>query len=323
MLRLLKLLAAVTGGIALILGAIVWTTAGQVISPPKRALQAYHHEWLSQPEAHGITIEPIACLDEKVPVLIVEPAPSAGPGERGRIVRRQLAERGRQLRPYGEISGNLVLLHGRKGRKEDLLPVAERFCAAGFRCILLDLPAHGESPLSAAKFGSTEFEAAIPQNVLAELGLDGEPCALWGMSMGGAYAVSAARSGQWRTVIVVCSFDRLDTVISEQSRRRLGRVGTVFGAAVRRAMIWRDGPISKSVNPAVWANEVTIPAMVVHGDADRLFATVRGRNLFDGFASLEKTWVPVPGGDHTRILVTPMPLYATMADWFLQRLGSG
>ncbi len=167
MLRLLKLLlAVVTGGIALILTTFVWTTAGQVISPPKRALQAYHHEWLSQPEAHGIIIEPISCLDEKAPVLILEHAPSAGPGERGWIVRRQLAERGRKLRPYGEISGNFVLLQGRKGRKEDLLPVAEWFCAAGFRCILLDLPAHGESPLSAAKFGSTEFEAAIPQNVL-------------------------------------------------------------------------------------------------------------------------------------------------------------
>ena len=68
-----------------------------------------------------------------------------GPTPRQRQLRAQLRTRGLALPVYGNVHGTLILLHARKGRKEDLLPVAERFAAAGFRCLIPDLPAHGES----------------------------------------------------------------------------------------------------------------------------------------------------------------------------------
>ena len=143
---------------------------------------------INNPEDFGLSISSYDCLEGQVPCLLVEPDGIAGAGKRGKLLRQQLAAKRVELTAYGQVRGIVVLLHGRNGRKEDLLPVAERFVAAGFRCVLLDLPAHGDSPIESMSFGSSEFERQIPRRVLTEVksqfGLPDEPAVLWGLSMG-------------------------------------------------------------------------------------------------------------------------------------------
>lgn len=69
---------------------------------------------------------------------------------------------------YGNVRGILALLHGRKGRKEDLLPVAERFAGAGFRSVIPDLPAHAESSIATLKFATDRSESELAARVLEE-----------------------------------------------------------------------------------------------------------------------------------------------------------
>lgn len=122
-----------------------WLAADQLLHPPRRALQDYHLEFLAHPAAHGVILRRFTCSDG-TPALLCEPDGKAKAGRRGELIREQLAARGVTLHPYGEMIGTLVLVHGRRGRKEDYLLIAERFCAAGFRCVLPDLPAHGDHP---------------------------------------------------------------------------------------------------------------------------------------------------------------------------------
>ena len=63
-----------------------------------------------------------------------------------------------------------------------------------------------------------------------------------------------------------------------------------------------------------------MPVLVAHGDADSLIPLAGGQRLFQSFASEEKRFVIVPSGDHNNVLVTRMPLYSIMADWFLRSL---
>lgn len=298
----------------------------ELVAPPRRELQAYHAEWLDHPGAHGISIQRVACLNGRVPCLIVAPDSQHGLGERGKIIRTQLVAEGLSLPAFGTVLGNLVLLHGRHGRKEDLLPVAERFCAAGFRCFLPDLPAHGESPLGSVSFGSTGFDRALAGAVLKEgsraLGSPELPAALWGMSMGGAYATGAAAqdSGTWSCLVIVSSFDSLDGLIEEQAAKRFGPVGPILAIAVRRLANQRHQLDTAAIRPDQWARMVGSPVLVVHGTADPLIDLTRGRALFDAFASTEKKWIEVDSGRHDNVLVTPMPIYATMAAWMIRHL---
>ena len=196
-------------------------------SPSRRAIQEYHLSWLDSPQRHGVSIEKTLCIDEKVPALVVTPTTEIG--KRGEKIREQLTARGCQIPQIknltkDQITHTVVLLHGRSGRKEDLLSIAERFCAVGFRCILIDLPAHGDSPVNTVKFGSTEWEQDIPYKVLLECSekynFSPDDASLWGMSMGGSFANSALadkeHGSHWKKAIIVCSFDKLSGIIHDK-----------------------------------------------------------------------------------------------------------
>ncbi|MEM7384557.1 MAG: alpha/beta fold hydrolase [Verrucomicrobiota bacterium] len=306
------------------IGGLVWM-AWSLVSPPRRNLQDYHRQRLEHPGEHGIRIQSFSAAMGSIPALLVEPRPNGSPGKRGKVLRRQLEERGRSLPAHGTITGTLVLLHGRNGRKEDMLPVAERFCAAGFRCLLPDLPAHGESPIKKTRFGQAPFEAELPAALLEEAGKNFQfttrPAGLWGISMGGSFATRATADApdRWDGLVIVCSFDRLDLVIENQCRRRLGFLGEPAAVFVTSLAHRFGGPRYETVQPALWARSVTAPVLVAHGNADPLISLEQGRRLFDGFAqSRDSRWVEVDGGDHHDVLITPMPLYSIMADWFLE-----
>lgn len=305
---------------------VVVRASSELVSPARRPLQDYHREWLEHPAAHGILIQKFTALDGRVPCLLVLPDASAGPSPRVATIRRQLEERGISLPSFGETFGNLVLMPGRNGNKEDLLPVAERFCAVGFRCILPDLPSHGESPEKICTFGASDLDARVPSGVLADAArrfhFPRQPAGLWGMSMGGAYLARAASlpGSDWQALVVVCSFDSLDAVLERKLFSFTGPAAPVFGRAIRRACVLRGGVDPSAVQPAKWAAAVSAPLLMAHGTDDELIPEAFGRRLFDAYGSAEKRWVSVEGGTHDRVLVTNMPLYATMAEWFLTHL---
>ncbi|CAN5586071.1 hypothetical protein BH09VER1_BH09VER1_40480 [soil metagenome] len=307
-------------------GAIIWKASTELMTPTRRALQDYHRDWLERPSEHGVTIQRFSALDGKVPCLLVTPDPSVGISKRGDTVRRQLQEKGLVLQPFGATFANLVLLHGRNGRKEDLLPVAERFCAVGFRCVIPDLPAQGESPLQVIRYATSDFEASIPASVLTEaltqFHLPSDPAGLWGMSMGGAYLAKAASlpSAPWKALVVVCSFDSLDAVVAQKAASYTGPAGPLFAKVVEELCVLRGGVSPADVQPAKWAASVTTPVFVAHGDHDSLISLSQGQLLYQAYASPDKIWTVVKDGDHDRILVTEHPLYAEMAAWYLKYL---
>lgn len=303
-----------------------WLQSFYLFSPSRKALEPHQLGTLGDPRGHGLRIREHGCMDGLTPCLLVEPAEDAAPGRRGMLLRQQLISDGMTLPAYGEARGIVVLLHGRNGRKEDLLPVAERFIAAGLRCAIPDLPAHGDSRIETTGFGAAPGEAELPRRVLEDLrkayGLPREPAALWGMSMGGAYAVRAASAEPqaWSGLVVVSSFESLDPVVDRQLRRTLGPLAMPFRALLDGIDRARGTVDIAAVQPREWARQVRSPALVVHGTKDPLIPAQSGRELFEALASRDKQWLDVPGGAHDRVLVTEMPLYAQMSRWLVERL---
>lgn len=269
-------------------------------------------------------IDEVSLLDGDAPSLLVRADAKAGPGKRGVVLRDQLIADGVDLPTYGEVKGLLVLLHGRNGRKEDLLPVAERFCAAGFACVVPDLPAHGESPIETVGFGVREFEERLAGRLADEarslLGLGIVPEFLWGMSMGGSFAVHAAalEPERWERLVIVASFDRLSGVVGDS----LGMLSGPFQSLAERFIVMRGGVDVTQVNPVVLAEKITHPTLVIHGDEDELISLERGEALHQAFGG-EKDFMTVPGGNHENVLVTEAPVYAEMARFLLKALKEG
>ncbi len=314
----------------LLAGALPLAAAGwlnhEIFSPPRRALQSYHLDRLEHPDLYGLSIRKYGCLQGKAPCLLIEPNARTGAGKRGSALRRQVSAKGIHLNHYGNIRGTVVLLHGRMGRKEDLLPVAERFVAAGFRCLIPDLPAHGDSPVTSMSFGSSTFEASLPRLIVEDarqhFQLPEEPTALWGMSMGGAFAVSAASESAnfWDALLVVSSFASLDEILNRQIPPRWQRTIPVIQFYLGLAQRLQGKPTVNEMRPTEWAKHIHIPTLIVHGESDSFIPATQGKALYEAVDSSHKEWLTVPGGGHANVLATAMPLYAEMNSWLIRSL---
>jgi len=117
-------------------------------------------------------------------------------------------------------------VHGHFGRKENHLPVSERFCAIGFRCLLFDVLDHGEHPSPTTTFALNEamLPRAVLESAAQRFGFDPRPAGLFvALSLGGAIALIAAvqeRDADIHSVVAeLSSFAILSQVIEHEARR--------------------------------------------------------------------------------------------------------
>lgn len=312
-------------GIFIIYGVVVWWCASEIAEPSRRPLGTGQREFMDGSEKAGFSLEKFVSKGG-MPCLVCTPIPADTFSERAKIIRSQLVEKGIALKPAGEIIGTLVILHGRSGMKEDYLAVADRYCSIGFRCVIPDLPGHGENRKRFATYGVKEGEMVLEcyREAAAKFSFPEEPCAVLGQSMGGSVAVHAAAlpDSPFRTMVLVSTFDKLDTVIRNQAASLLG---PALGGAVRApadiVFGWKTGVRISGINPVEKAAKIRIPTMIVHGDSDKAVPTSAGKKLYAAFSgSTDKQWLTVPTAGHNNVLVTDYPLYAAMGEWLLRHI---
>lgn len=325
--RLLRLGIVISLTTAILYLALVWWCAKEIAEPSRRTAEAPHQPYFDGSAKAGFTVEKFVS-SEGMPCLVCTPEHVDEFSKRAGIIREQLAAQGISLKPTGEIVGTLLILHGRSGIKEDYLPVAERFCAVGFRCIIPDLPGHGANPEPFTTYGVLEAPMILKcfGEAAGKFGFTGQPCAILGQSMGGAEAIHAAAldGSPFHALVVVSSFDKLETVIRGQANSLLG---STLGAAVSmpagKLFEWKTGIHLSEINSSEKARNIRIPTLVIHGDDDKMVPTASGKVLFESFPeNTKKSWLEVPGAEHNNVLVTDYPLYAAMAHWFLEHVTS-
>lgn len=317
-----KIILLATAALILFFGLASLYIGKQLAQPSRRSLQDYHLSFLETPSLHGVIVRSTVLDELETPVLCLEPSKELSIGKRGEILRKQLREKGVELSEFGEVKGTLVMLHGRTGRKEDLLTAAERFCAIGFRCVIPDMPAHGESMKKSVGFGWGAEEESLASDILSlsakEFGFEIRNASLWGMSMGGAFAIKGAAKSEipWEKMILVCTFDSLDSVV-EQRARAFGPFGDFLATGGGEATKLFGGVSPKKIRSIDLVPQFKLPVLVVHGTADQLITLEQGEALFSALGSKHKKMIEVPNATHNNILVTDYPLYAAMGEWLL------
>lgn len=312
--------------VGLVLVIWLWQLAGTLTNEIRTPVPEYYQTWLNHPEQHGMKLQKIPCENGQSRCLIASPDAQSILGQRGIIMRQQLQSMHTLPPVHGTAKGLLVLLHGRGSRKEFMLPIAERFVAAGFICIIPDLPAHGEHLAKQQFFASKDSEAHFANKILNEarqyLNRPKLPAAIWAMSLGGVFANrSVAHNEQlWQGLVIVSSFDELDKVLRDKLNFLPHFLAEPIQSLFLQIIKWRVGFDVKESNPKFWAKTITLPVLLAHGDQDKVIQPSRGRALFNSYASKDKTWISVRGGNHHNVLITPMPLYATMGAWLLTHI---
>lgn len=313
--------------LAVVAVGIAWVGSDTLVSPERRPLQPYHQRILDDPAKYGL-IDPINFSGPReAPCAIYLPTNKPGRSTNGRIVRKILKDRGMTLPAWGELRGTLVLLHGRLGRKEDHLPIAERFCAAGFACIVWDLPGHGDNPSPHATFGAVE-RREIDQVVATARGVADlpDPVGLFGISQGGAIALQAMkRNNDYYAVASVAAFSELNPLLervgSHLKPPYSTHLGTPIALLVRAGTAVRAGFDPGSIRPSEAARSIDRPVYLVHGALDIYVQPHHAHSIHQAIPHDEKTLRVVPNGSHGDVLSKGGNiLYSDLAEFFLRNL---
>ena len=296
------------------------------LAPKRRSIEPWHEDILRNTENVGITV--MTEHDRQgTPYLICEPTKQQK-GKKAQLLREELRKRGVAFGAPGEIRGTLMLLHGHKGCKEDHLPICERFCAAGFRCICIDLPGHGKNPASYATFGHTEVSLLL--NFWQEfISLQPEaigPLGIFGVSQGGAIALQMAAHDECaaRAIASICSFASLDQPIDASADHLpsiLRDVKPLTTRACALGIYCRCGFFPAQISPLQSASNIQRPVFFVHGKDDSFVPAVSSEQLFHAVPHVEKTLRIVDHAGHHNVLsVGSTALYADLCSFFLRHM---
>jgi pimeloyl-ACP methyl ester carboxylesterase len=211
--------------------------------------------------------------------------------------------------------GLIVYLHGSSDNRGSGVGIASRFTPKGWDVLAYDSRAHGESEGTDCTYGYYERRDLI----VALDAVGARRVILFGASLGAAVALQAAPLDvRVRGVIAQSSFSDIETVARERAPwlATAAEIASAIGIAERQARFRMA-----DVSPVHSAAHITVPVLVIHGDADTETNPDHSRRIFEALAG-PKQLLLVPGAGHNDVLAHD-DVWREIEAWFdrIDRLG--
>jgi pimeloyl-ACP methyl ester carboxylesterase len=159
----------------------------------------------------------------------------------------------------GPARGTIVWIHGLSGSWQNWLENLPAFARDGWRCVAMDLPGFGASPMPAEKITITGY-AALVDELLRELGV--RRAVVVGNSMGGFIGLEIAiRFGTWVDRLVLVSAAGL----SIEHDRNLFHLARVTGRATALGAGWIASK-SDALSRRPRSRRTLMSIVAAHGD---------------------------------------------------------
>ena len=307
--RLTGLLFAAVGiGLVGVIAAIL-IASSKFITPKRRVLESRHHEMLTRPADYGLDLEPFVVTTHDgiaLSAILATRAKNPGVAEKTRRMAARLGQNFHSAvpRPHGTV----IFLHGRGGCKEDMLSIAQRFVAGGYRCLVYDARAHGTSRGVACTYGKHETRdlSAVLDRIsvlLEERGeIPGQVCAM-GISLGGSVVLQALpNEPRIDAAIVVSAFAELSELVHRSVKRNIHPQlpDWLINASIQIGGMRADfDPFA--IAPLREATVATTPIFFAHGALDKVIPLSHSERLHDA-APEPKVLRVVQKGYHSNVL---------------------
>ena len=205
----------------------------------------------------------------------------------------------------GQKAPTVVILHGVKKNRTDVLRAALVLRRSGFNVLIFDGRGHGNSEGRYVTYGFNErrdVESAIDW-LVNEKKIDRDRVGLAGESMGAAIALQVAAHNSWiRAVWADSPFSSLRLITEEFVKR-----ATRLPGAVLNPVLWTTIQMANyrgkfdvySVNPLGHASRIKCPVYLVHGTADQLIGTSHSQSIHAALGGEKEIWF-VEGARHAR-----------------------
>src|SRR2546426_2217507 len=183
------------------------------------------------------------------------------PSESGAAIRGWLL-------PGIKGSGAIVLLHGVRGSRVDMLGRARFLSQAGYSVLLIDFQAHGESTGQHITFGYLESKDARAAVEFLRTNAPGEKIGIIGVSLGGAAALLAAPALKTDALVLEMVYPTIEEATGDRLAIRLGSWSKTLTPLLTWQLKPRLGISPHDLSPIDHVGAVKVPKLFVAASAD-------------------------------------------------------
>ena len=239
-------------------------------------------QWLSQPAARAIGAAPadFGAQVVRIPLPTSEGAFVAG-----------------WFKPGQPRGGAVLLLHGVRADRTQMLARARFLAAAGYATLLIDLPAHGESSGDRITFGAREGEGVNAALAFLRAQAPGERVAVIGVSLGAASTVLALPQPEPDALVLESMFPSIEDAVGNRLAGTLGPAGRHLAPLLLWQLPLPLGVHTADLRPEARLAQWHAPVLISSGSEDRHTPWHETERLFAAAHAPKALW-RVKGAAH-------------------------
>ena len=190
--------------------------------------------------------------------------------------------------------GSVMLVHGYKDTRGNLLGVARILYRHGYNVLLGSLRAHDASDGETISFGHHETKdlAAWQALLSSKPGVDPSRIGIFGVSLGGTIAIRyASETPSVAVVIADCAFSSIDDTIERSIRFFTGLPPFPFAPLIEFWTERRLGIATEDIDAKRWIGRISPrPILLMQGGADVVISPESGARLFAAAGEPKELW---------------------------------
>jgi fermentation-respiration switch protein FrsA (DUF1100 family) len=191
----------------------------------------------------------------------------------------------------------VLLLHGVRADRTQMLRRARFLVEAGYSALLIDLPAHGESPGDRITFGARESAGVRASVKFLRHALPSQRIGIIGVSLGAASTVLAGLQPSADAVVIESMYPTIEEAVSDRLTMRLGP----FASELVPLLLWqlplRTGVSPSELRPIEKLPRLHSPLFVISGAEDRHTKWEETQRLYEAAQPPKELW-KVPKAAH-------------------------
>jgi fermentation-respiration switch protein FrsA (DUF1100 family) len=199
--------------------------------------------------------------------------------------------------PGRKGAGAVVLMHGFRGSRLNMLSRARFLSTAGYTVLLFDFQAHGESTGASITTGYLESRDARAAVEFVRAEAPEERVGVIGVSMGGAAFALAEPAPPVEAAVFELVYPTIEQAIDDRLRLNLGGWAIVFRPLMTAQLRLRLGISADDLHPVEHVGQITCPKLFIAGALDMHTTLEESRQLFAAAAEPKEFWA-VEGAHH-------------------------
>ena len=218
------------------------------------------------------------------------------------------------------FQGVVILQHGLRADKSQLVGRAQLFSQAGYAVLLFDFQSHGESIGKKITFGYLESRDSQAAVEFVKKRFPGKPIGVDGVSLGAAAEALANPPLDVQAMVFESMYPTIVDATKDRIEMRLGPLGRCLSPLLTEQFKLRSGFSPDDLRPIASVAKITVPKLFLAGTADLGTKFAEAQEIYSN-AAMPKIFLPIKGARHEDLLnFAPEQYKKTVLEFFATNL---